>query len=897
MKEMTAEKQNSVKGKGRMINRLVAVLACFCVLVTGYLMMQPALSMNNTLQDYAEKNGGQVSFTLTDTNDSPIPKEDGKYVVVSGTTYKLAVHVNLPNGIAPGEYMYRLPEGLVVSEDSGDFILDDGTNVGTWHIAASGLMTFNFNDNANKRTEMTITAEMGVHFSSEYNEVGFDGNIHVVIKPPEAENEQTELSKWGKQGSADDAARPDPDKIYWTITIKGHKDSHIPGSVLTDDILTDNIIYTESDMQNGITVGVSTIDPATGNEAATHGYHAWTVYPGDPDLTWGESGWTYNIPDDRACATCGKDYLGNENRIYYITFTSTIDSSNTTGSTYYGNKTIVDGQTAEYWDMLVYGNVIADVVKTGAFVGDSNGGTFRWKLTTLVPGKKEGQKPDFYWNIYDSMKVLNPEDSEIGYVENDLIHATVTATRNGEEFVIPEIKKEGISDIKDSDDIAWYLSWSPDDQDVYYAHEIELLCRCTCTEETCQTWQNGGCGWKQEHLNSEGRRVAEFCRCWNFEGDTAINFVYETEGLEVLDQYGGVGNKLQNVVSLSYRVPSAIGNPTVIAVADDAAKVPIPGLFKKELTQKLEDYVANYTITVNEARIDLVKDDEPLIIHDEMTETLAYMQGSLVITAEDANGGTITLTEGVDYITSYDGSGDKKDSEGNTVHVLDIQILNPAPVKYVLNYDAALIIPPGATEGIPYSNSANITLFGHTVSDDSAEKIYSNINVSAKHYKVEITKKDQTDLSRLLQGAEFGLYNENGGLIASGTTDDDGKLMFETNITAGIILREHTPYYIQEIKSPDGYVLEDTKYWFCFCDKIVDPNGNLQECNYDPGIPGILKVPADQIAIETITNTPVSYVLPDAGGGGARLFVIAGFVLVIGSAAAMVIRRRRQYNM
>ena len=33
--------------------------------------------------------------------------------------------------------------------------------------------------------------------------------------------------------------------------------------------------------------------------------------------------------------------------------------------------------------------------------------------------------------------------------------------------------------------------------------------------------------------------------------------------------------------------------------------VPIPGIFKKELTKDYDGYVANYKITVNEAKLDL----------------------------------------------------------------------------------------------------------------------------------------------------------------------------------------------------------------------------------------------------------------------------------------------------
>ena len=67
----------------------------------------------------------------------------------------------------------------------------------------------------------------------------------------------------------------------------------------------------------------------------------------------------------------------------------------------------------------------------------------------------------------------------------------------------------------------------------------------------------------------------------------------------------------------------------------------IPGVFKKELTHDFNGYTANYKVTVNESKLALTN-GTPLTIHDVMTDTLAYISGSLVITAEDANGNLIT---------------------------------------------------------------------------------------------------------------------------------------------------------------------------------------------------------------------------------------------------------------
>ncbi len=91
-------------------------------------------------------------------------------------------------------------------------------------------------------------------------------------------------------------------------------------------------------------------------------------------------------------------------------------------------------------------------------------------------------------------------------------------------------------------------------------------------------------------------------------------------------------------VELSHKVQSGTSNKwedVPVSKAEDY--VPIPGIFKKELTKDYDGYVANYKITVNEAKLDLTG-GEPLTIRDKMSETLVYSSGSLVITAEDVEG-------------------------------------------------------------------------------------------------------------------------------------------------------------------------------------------------------------------------------------------------------------------
>lgn len=835
------------------------------------------------LVSYLKDHKGNYFFTLLDTNNQELPKDvDGNYVVKTETSYKLTFTITNPDGFLPGTYQYQLPYGLQVNGGSGSFILTDNTNVGSWEVADDGVITMAFNEHMNSRTDITISATMGIIFSEWEGTLDFDGKITVTIEKPSQEEHHTELNKWGSQGTEEDEDKSDPSKLYWTIQILGKEDSHIPGSIITDQVILGDHSYTASDIAAGLRFGVSETDPTTGVEI---NWHSWIVPPDDPNLIWTEKEWSYKIPETVTCKYCGELKLGNNGWNYGIYYSSTPTPTGVVGSLPYMNRATVDGQQVEGWVSFTHGESQASIIKHGAFHGDAEGGSFVWEFQAMIPGLKEGQKAEYFWYIMDYLRIRSEEHGTIGYVENDAHLATVTATHKGVTTQAPNVKYAAAEH-----EFAWSNPWSADHGDgIYYGREIDLLCRCHCTEENCHFWNNGSCGSKYWFEADDGYWYTNgFCQCWAVEGDTTFTFSYKTDDLSIVETYGGLGNSLQNEAVLHNKVRLPDGNWDGVTVVDSEATVPIPGVFRKELTHDFNGYTANYVITVNEAKLSLTN-GTPLTIHDEMTQTLAFVSGSLVITAEDVNGNITTLQQGVDYTVTYDGTGDMTDANGKPIHVLDIVILHPQPVMYILDYDATLIIPPGTTQAVKYSNSATITLWGQDITDEGEEKVYADINIAAKTYRVEMHKKDK-ETGEPLAGATFGLFNQEGGLIASAVTDTNGKLLFQTNITQGIILREHVLYYMQELDAPPGYQLDDAKYWFCFCNDIGD------SCEICDGVMAgldAIRIPFEQIGRVDVVNERIYYNLPSTGGPGIYPVTLASVILILTSLVYGFVRRRK----
>ena len=832
---------------------------------------------------YLKAHHGNYYFTLLDTNNQELPKDaDGNYIVTAETIYKLTLTVTNPEGFLPGTYQYQLPYGLLVNGGTGDFILTDGTNVGSWEVTDSGLITMVFNDEMNSRTDITISATMGVTFTEQDEPMDFDGKITVTIEKPPQEDQNTQLNKWAYQGTPDNEDKPDPAKLYWTIQITGHEGSRIPGSIITDQLIMGDHTYTESDIAGGLDFGVSERDPVTGEEI---NWHSWHVSPDDPNLVWTETGWSYKMPETVICKYCGELELGNDGWLYGIDYSSTPTPTGVVGSLPYMNRVTVDGQQVEGWASFTHGETQADIIKHGSFHGDAEGGAFLWEFQATVPGIQEGQRAAYYWYLTDSMRLRQEDVGTVGYVHNNANEAHVTATNKGVTVEVPNVKYA-----TEADQFAWYNSWSSNDNGIYYSREILLLCRCRCTADTCVFWDGNSCTTHYWYEADDGRWYTNgFCQCWAVEGDTVFTFAYETNDLSLVENYGGQGHYLRNQALLYNKVEQPNGSWESLEVAGTQVDVPIPGVFKKELTHDFDGYTAHYTITVNESKL-VLTGGEPLIIHDEMTQTLAFISGSLVITAEDADGNLTTLQQDVDYTLTYDGTGTATDDNGNPVHVLDIVILHPQPVMYILDYDATLVIPPGTTQAVKYSNSATVTIWGKDMTDESVEKVYADINIAARTYRVQIHKTDSLT-GDPLPGAAFGLFNKQGGLITSGVTDDQGQLLFQTNIIQGIILREHVLYYMQELNAPTGYRLDDTKYWFCFCNHT---GASCATCDAIMAGEDALRIPFEQIGTVQAVNELLNYDLPATGAAGIYPLMTVSTVFVLIPFIYGFIRRRKQ---
>lgn len=824
----------------------------------------------------AGKDGATATITVADKDNHIIQPVDGIYHVTAGQDYYVNLAVASNEGMDPGLYYCTFPEGQTLRAEEGRLMLRDNTDlngelvdVGRWYIDhTTNRLMFDISEKITDFTNLTLNATVTVVFVASDEPLDFDGQINIKVNPSD-EKQETEVSKWARRN----VENADPNKIYWEVEIDGNKNSQIAGSEFTDEITSEGTHhYTESDMANGIAIEAYYYGDSS-TSAKPIEEHKWTVTSEDPALHWTESGWSYTIPESVRCEWHRNETFspGSDGWLYYLKYTSTIIDDGTNGYVRYENTIRFDGDEATgRAEAGVIGSE-AKIVKSGEYHSSSNesveNDTITWTITATIPGVKDGHKYEYYWHLWDGMSLKQGSTDE-GY-NNDLNNAVVTAIVDGQTVTVPEI-----SDATENDLFCWennYSSESVEGNGIWSGRQITLYSRCNCTEENCPDWKDGECGH-----NENG-----FCRCWCRTDNVIFNFTYETKAKDLIQQYGGKNASLYNYVELDNQQKNSLGEWKNVRIDHDSDEVTIPGVFVKENTEqpgKENNQIAEFTITLNETKKNLGEKYENVRIEDKMSTTLIFLPDTLTITAENTDGESFTLSDTA-YTVSYD----------SATHQADIVLTEPGPYKYTLTYNARISVPAGSAQ-VSYENKAEVEIFGKEYTSNVKPTLIQNIVATGENYSVQLLKTDEDNREIKLKGAVFGLFNQKGTEICKISTDEDGIAKVETDTVNGVLFYEHTLCYLQELKAPEGYVLDSTKHWFWFCNQ---GEHNCRICygwenNFteNEGEVGHRISNADSGNLQTIqiaNRKQQDYELPETGGFGTNGYTYGGLMLICGA--------------
>ncbi len=385
---------------------------------------------------------------------------------------------------------------------------------------------------------------------------------------------------------------------------------------------------------------------------------------------------------------------------------------------------------------------------------------------------------------------------------------------------------------------------------VYYV--FGMVCKCS-DEEHCSNHKEDGCG-SVVYTAGDGTK---YCTCWQLSQKADVTITYTTEKdqmVDLLSKYGGDASRFYNYLNLQAGTYNGkgftpLGNTIWLAGTNSFVGLTLSDKTLVTAPSQENDFTARYQIEINKNHYPLTLNEADLELTDQLSSSLTYV-GGLTILSTDQNNTQATLRLGEDYSYTY----------AADTHQLIIKIKNPGTKAYSIAYDAQMLNPKANLE---YYNSVKLSWMGEDVEVTTDTGHLTNVSTSGLTYMISILKTDEIT-SIPLKDAKFGLYGADDRLMASATTDENGQVVFKTIAGASdnaLILKGHTLYYLQEMEAPEGYIKDDAKYYFYFCDS---EETECKDCNsLISGAPS--GVDKNQIHKETtgsivsITNKQKSY--------------------------------------
>ena len=389
-----------------------------------------------------------------------------------------------------------------------------------------------------------------------------------------------------------------------------------------------------------------------------------------------------------------------------------------------------------------------------------------------------------------------------------------------------------------------------------------------------------------------------WCSCWSQEEDTVIRISYvDTYAQQYFADY-------PNTV-ISDRVTVKDQNSKEVS---SEARNAIPKLLDKGF----DPINRQCRITINESLQDL-SEFTSFSITDRMTN--AFFDGELTVIRETADQVPVTLVEGVDYTLQV-----AQNKESFTVALTE-----PGAYMYTVIYGVQ------KKEGVEDLATNNVEINNTRISKDISMNF--KYEVSSSSYSCEISFIKRYEDGNPVEGAEFGLFNASGTLLARSYTTEDGKRMIiregsngptgnpwgDTSYTlsadedrvifdsrAG--LRSGQLFYIQEIAAPKDFLIDTTKYYFFITShpsakEIVEPITQVDgkpvmvldnwALKLNPAL-GDIYMYYLSYDFDVLFENYKFYMLPETGGPGAMPVMLLGGILLALPGAYLVRRRRRE---
>lgn len=297
------------------------------------------------------------------------------------------------------------------------------------------------------------------------------------------------------------------------------------------------------------------------------------------------------------------------------------------------------------------------------------------------------------------------------------------------------------------------------------------------------------------------------------------------------------------------------------------------------------------------------------IFHDTLSDGLTLDSTSIVVTIDgvtiDSSAYTVKTGEDTCGCTFEVAFTDIISAATNNSTSVTLSNSSQVIVTYnaTLNSNAVIGLNGNPNEVyLEYSNNPNQGGEGDT---GSTPEEYALVFT----YKLDVTKVDGDDNTKVLEGAEFVLYDEAGnyaivdenGKVTGWATDIDNASTLTSDADGNFVVigLDEGTYYLKETKAPAGYNLLSSPI------TVVINATDVHNVEYD-GTNASSELTAIEITVNgtansgdpdtgtvsaTVENNSGS-VLPETGGIGTTIFYVGGAIIVAGTVILLIVKRR-----
>ncbi len=815
-----------------------------------------------------------LDFKLYNTDTTDVATDgNGNLVVREDTTYLLSLIIQSSAGFENGTYAYKMPAGVNAEDQTGPLTMTDGTVIGTWSVLTdddgNAIFTVKVEQGDTEYSDVTIQFSAETTFTKQETtiqigdqKIVFSDTTGFVLEKSGTNDVNTtgyETTNPGGQNNFYTGRR-------WNVTFS-QSGVDLAGNYLVDVVSDGEWNAARYSKERGINTYWNSINGKSNDQSSyknqqfdtskplrfvlthveegnTYSYE-WEVPWTDSNLqlyysdgitntvttTPGEGskviGYTYTFPNQVSANVVGTgetitfDLTDTKNlerytvNVYAYSLFDEVPSNSSIRKTYYNTAWVYNGTDSE----LVRNGVSQQLAGTSGqqLVKGWNRGadeiSVDWNIKVTLPGNV-----NLSYQLQDFMRVTKDNNTTILESLDHPTHATNTVvtvdvpegtTINGEPIeagTYPMYKLTSGATVPNGTKFVYYTvdtTWTA----VNYIFGMI----CSCDETHCSNHTDSGCG----SVIATAEDGTKYCTCWQLSKAADINITYTTpqkQMVDMLSKYGNEGSRFYNNLNLYSGTKTGTGLSSLRDTHWMRGTSSFVGLTLSDKTLETipsqeNDFTAKYQIAINEDHHLLTLNDEDLVLNDQLSSSLTFV-GNLNIVSTDKNDNQSALRQGEDYTYSYDAS----------THQLIINIKNPGTKSFKITYDAQMLNPQANLE---YYNSVKLSWQGEDVEVTTDTGHVTNVSTSGVTYMISILKQDEITKTPL-SGATFGLYDAGGKEMASASTKENGQVSFKTIAGASdnaLTLRAHTLYYLQETEAPEGYILDNAKYYFYFCDK------------------------------------------------------------------------------